>query len=214
MTLEYIKWDETVEVVIIGSGFAGLAAAIEAKNGGASVIILEKMEAPGGNSIISDGGVAAAGIKIQAREGIVDSPAKMYTDMLKAGLGLNHPELVRVVTENSAAVFQRTIDDLGVKYLDRVDDHFGKPILAKAGQVNHPPFYRMRLWPKVHHAMGGVQINAKAEVIDLTQKPIRGFYAAGEVTGGVHGACRLGSCAITDCLVFGRIAGRNAAAER
>jgi len=133
MTLEYIKWDETVEVVTIGSGFAGLAAAIEAKNGGASVIILEKMEAPGGNSIISDGGVAAAGIKIQAREGIVDSPAKMYTDMLKAGLGLNHPELVRVVTENSAAVFQRTIDDLGVKYLDRVDDHFGKPILAKAG---------------------------------------------------------------------------------
>jgi len=72
----------------------------------------------------------------------------------------------------------------------------------------------MRLWPKVHHAMGGVQINAKAEVIDLTQKPIRGFYAAGEVTGGVHGACRLGSCAIADCLVFGRIAGRNAAAER
>jgi succinate dehydrogenase/fumarate reductase flavoprotein subunit len=62
--------------------------------------------------------------------------------------------------------------------------------------------------------MGGVQINARAQVIDVAGQPIGGLYAAGEVTGGVHGACRLGSCAITECLVFGRIAGSNAAAER
>jgi succinate dehydrogenase/fumarate reductase flavoprotein subunit len=61
--------------------------------------------------------------------------------------------------------------------------------------------------------MGGVLINAKAQVLDLSQKPLNGFYAAGEVTGGVHGASRLGCCAITDCLVFGRIAGRNAALD-
>jgi len=42
---------------------------------------------------------------------------------------------------------------------------------------------------------------------------VKGLYAAGEVTGGIHGACRLGSCAITECLVFGRIAGSNAASE-
>jgi succinate dehydrogenase/fumarate reductase flavoprotein subunit len=59
--------------------------------------------------------------------------------------------------------------------------------------------------------MGGLQINVQAQVIDLRQQPIGGLYAAGEVTGGVHGASRLGSCAVTDCLVFGRIAGRNAA---
>ncbi len=59
--------------------------------------------------------------------------------------------------------------------------------------------------------MGGIQINSNAQVIDLDGHPIVGLYAAGEVTGGVHGACRLGSCAITDCIVFGRIAGRNAA---
>ncbi|MBN1856258.1 MAG: FAD-binding protein [Dehalococcoidia bacterium] len=62
--------------------------------------------------------------------------------------------------------------------------------------------------------MGGVQINASAQVIDLKGYPIGGLYAAGEATGGVHGACRLGSCAITDCLVFGRIAGRSAATGR
>ena len=59
--------------------------------------------------------------------------------------------------------------------------------------------------------MGGILINAKTQVLDLNQQPILGFYAAGEVAGGVHGACRLGSCAIIDCLVFGRIAGQEAA---
>ncbi|MFC1920376.1 flavocytochrome c [Chloroflexota bacterium] len=464
-----VVWDEIADVVIIGSGFAGLTAAIEAHNYGASVIILEKMAAPGGNSIISDGGIAAAGTSFQKKEGIEDSPDIMYDDMLKAGLGLNHPELVREVTEKSNEVFQWSIDYLGVQYLDRVDtfgghsrprcytpegvsgssiikqqllklnllgikvktriffknfiqssdgrvcgvkvrenyDHrdeksgeekfirarkavvlasggfgsdipfrviqdprltkdidttnkpfttaealkeamkigatpvhlsqiqlgpwsspdekgygvatgfadyilfqygiivnpitgkrivnemadrktvadailnigqpclgvvddravkssgwdiekclkkrvvkkfdtlndlalnydillklieatiegfnehvvgkndseFGKPILPGASLIENPPFYGIRLWPKVHHTMGGIQINVKAQVISLEQQPLKGLYAAGEVVGGIHGACRLGSCAITDCLVFGRIAGRNAASE-
>ena len=54
-------------------------------------------------------------------------------------------------------------------------------------------------------------INSQAQVLDLDNRPIKGLFAAGEVTGGVHGANRLGTCAITDCLVFGRIAGKNAA---
>ena len=62
-----VVWDEIADVVIIGSGFAGLTAAIEAHNYGASVIILEKMNAPGGNSIISDGGIAAAGTIFQKK---------------------------------------------------------------------------------------------------------------------------------------------------
>ncbi len=470
MGLNGIDWDEAVDVVVVGGGFAGLAAAIEARNGGALVTILEKMKAPGGNSIISDGGITAAGTPLQERDGIADSPELMYEDMLKAGLGLNHPDLVRIVAESSNEVFQWTIDYLGVEYMDRVDqfgghsvprcytalnitgatiikrqlakvrelgmdvrtqmylqtiirdaegrvcgvmvrdgynypdassgvpryiraekavilasggfgadvafrtvqdprlteeidstnkrcataealiealrvgatpvhlsciqlgpwaspdekgfgvgpgfsdyivflygivvdpatgqrfvnelgdrkivadailavgqpcigiadaqaversgwsidrclkkgvvkrferleelasayslpfealeatvarynrfvensadEEFGKPILLNAVPLSHPPYYGMRLWPKVHHTMGGVQINTEAQVIGLDQQPIKGLYAAGEVTGGVHGACRLGSCAITDCLVFGRIAGRNAAAEK
>ncbi|MCP4341807.1 MAG: FAD-binding protein, partial [Desulfobulbaceae bacterium] len=58
---------------------------------------------------------------------------------------------------------------------------------------------------------GGVQIDTHARDIGLDQHPIEGFFAAGEITGGIHGACRLGSCAISDCLVFGRIAGQQAA---
>ena len=115
------KWDEETDIIIIGSGFAGLAAAIEAKNAGSSVIVLEKMKGYGGNSTISDGVMAAAGTTMQADRGIEDSPQRMYDDMVKAGLGLNHPELVRTVTEASNDAFRWTVEYLGVEYLDRVD---------------------------------------------------------------------------------------------
>jgi flavocytochrome c len=459
------NWDEVTDVVVIGSGFAGLTAAIEAHNSGATVIILEKMKAAGGNSIISDGGIAAAATNIQKRYGITDSPELMYKDMLKAGLGLNHPELVKVLVDNSNEAFQWSIDYLGVEYLDRidifgghsvprcytaknikgstiikkqiqkinelnmkvrfksylkgliqdskgkivgvvvredydyidsqkgkdiyiktkkgvilasggfgsdvnfrvaqdprltdqidttnkpfatsevikqsikagampiqlsqiqlgpwaspdekgygvgpqfseyivfgygiiidpntgrrfvnelsdrkilsdqmlsighpcigiadsravketgwnidagiknkvvkkfanlqdlanfyniplkdlneslnnfnecfiegVDKYFKKPLIEKANPIISPPYYAMRLWPKVHFTMGGIRIDSKARVIDIDGQAIENLYAAGEVTGGVHGASRLGSCSITDCLVFGRIAGKN-----
>ena len=93
------------------------------------------------------------------------------------------------------------------------DKDFGKPIRDDSGTIDTAPFYAIRLWPKVHYTMGGALINEQAQVLDLAQNPIPGLYAAGEFTGGIHGACRLGSCSITECLVFGRIAGRNAAAE-
>ena len=65
--------------------------------------------------------------------------------------------------------------------------------------------------PAVHHTMGGVKINSQAQVIKTDGTVIPGLYAAGEVTGGVHGKNRLGSDAIADIIVFGRIAGKNAA---
>ncbi len=101
------------------------------------------------------------------------------------------------------------------KYNDGVKkgvDEFGKPVKAFKGQgiEKKGPFYAIRLVPKPHHTMGGVKINEKAQVISAdTFKPIEGLYAAGEVTGGTHGASRLGSVAITDCLTFGMIAGEN-----
>ncbi len=464
------RWDAEVDVVVIGGGFAGLAAAIEAHNNNASVTVIEKMKAVGGNSAISDGGIAAAGTPAQHAAGIVDSPDLMYEDMLRAGLGLNHPALVREIADRSAETYRWSADYLGVPYLDRIDqfgghsvprcytaegvtgstiirhelsklrelgvevrlqtqfrgfvlddagciagigvrsgynfkddkagsdafirvrravvlatggfgadvtfrsmqdprltqeidttnvafaraealiealrigalpvhlshiqlgpwgspdergygdgprfadyilfqyglivspvtsgrivnelgdrktvadailgtghpcigiaderavtqsgwsieralnkgvvktfdslsdlashyglddvalsstvekfnscvdrghdDEFGKPIIEKACRLENPPYYAMRLWPKVHHTMGGVGIDVEARVLDLEGHPISRLFAAGEVAGGVHGACRLGSCAITDCLVFGRIAGENAAQER
>ena len=93
------------------------------------------------------------------------------------------------------------------------DPEFGTMIQNGATPTETAPFYVARLWPKVHHTMGGLHTNIDTQVIDQDFNPIPGLFAAGEVTGGTHGAVRLGSCAITDCVVYGRIAGQQAAAQ-
>lgn len=462
-------WNEEYDVVIIGSGFAGLAAAIEARKAGSSVIVLEKMGVPGGNSTISGGLVAAAGSPLQAKENIEDSPELMLADMLAAGQDFNHRDLAGIVAEKSAETLLWTINELGVKYKPELshlgghsvprtyntantsgagiirpmlikcremdipirlkaflsqlivdangdmegveiredyifpnresgiakrirakkavilatggfgqdkafraiqnpmltedvectnhrgataeslvmalmmgatpvqlsmiqlgpwasrdeegfgvgsmfsmlagfpygilidlrtgerfineqadrkllvdamlssgresiaivdamgvrhastleqclkrgvvrkfntieelamanqapllplkatiesynaliekgrDDRFGRPIPKDLLPMKHPPYYSIRLISKVHHCMGGIRINTKAQVLRIdTCQPMGRFYAAGEIVGGVHGASRLGSNAIPECLVFGRIAGSNASCE-
>jgi fumarate reductase flavoprotein subunit len=66
----------------------------------------------------------------------------------------------------------------------------------------------------VHHTLGGLRINARAQVIDIWGNSIPRLYAAGEVTGGIHGEKRLPGNSIPECLAFGRIAGANAAEEK
>jgi urocanate reductase len=101
------------------------------------------------------------------------------------------------------------------KYLkDGKDPDFNKPITKVMIPLEKGPFYGIAQWPAVHHCMGGVRINTKAQVIDIWGKVIPKLYAAGEFTGGVHGSNRLGSNAIPDCVVHGRIAGTNATAEK
>ncbi len=467
------SWDEEFDVVIVGSGFAGLAAAHEATKAGASVVVLEKMRVPGGNSIINGGVWSLPGTPIQTDAGIEDSAERLVGDMMAAGLDLNHRPLAEKLAAESLDALMWSIDDLGVEYLDsgsqlgghsvprtytthnqsgsgivtrqladlaergivprtqsllrqllRDDDgrvkgvaigegyrhpndddspskfikanravvmatggfgndpafrmlqdprltdafdatnqpgatseglrqalsvgctpvqlswiqlgpwtspdergmglawtfavlcaqwglwvdtltgtrvvdeladrktradaliaagnqciafcdaggfayaqaipddrmqrmmerevvrefdsleamaaaydmpleplqetiarfnasveagedaEFGRYLQAEQFPIGEPPFYVSRLSPKVHHTMGGVAINTDAQALDVvTGEPIPGLYAAGEVTGGVHGASRLGGVAIGDCLVFGRTAGRNAAAN-
>ncbi|MDR2493065.1 MAG: flavocytochrome c [Coriobacteriales bacterium] len=74
------------------------------------------------------------------------------------------------------------------------------------------PFYACKVAPGIHHCMGGIKINTKNEVLDSAGKPLAGLYAAGETTGGIHGANRLGGNAVCDIMVNGRQAGRSAAA--
>ena len=74
------------------------------------------------------------------------------------------------------------------------------------------PLRRYFTWPTA--CVGGLASTPKAEVIGLDMKPVKGLYAAGEICDGVHGMVRLGTVSIADCLVFGRIAGREAASVR
>ena len=77
--------------------------------------------------------------------------------------------------------------------------------------LTQPGYYAIRITPAVHHTMGGVAINTKAQVLNPFNEVIPGYFAAGEVTGGVHGGNRLGGNAQCDIIVYGRIAGQSAA---
>ena len=96
------------DVIVIGSGFAGLAAAISAAENGAKVAVLEKMQVAGGNSSRSGGMMAIPGSSVQKEQGIEDSPAKLAADMKRIGLGLGDPEHIKVVTEHAAPTFEWT----------------------------------------------------------------------------------------------------------
>ena len=98
-------------------------------------------------------------------------------------------------------------------YIDnQKDPEFGKTNFG--AKIEVAPFYATPRSPSLHHTMGGLQINDEAQVLDKNGAAIPGFYAAGEVTGGIHAGNRLGGNALTDILVFGRIAGKNAASEK
>ena len=130
------KWDETYDVVVIGSGFAGLAAAIEAKNAGAKdVVVLEKMPVHGGNSIINGGDFCAPGTKMQEANGVQDSAELMLKDMLKAGLYLNHPELAKMVAYNAKGALEWTESYLGAKYT-RLNFHGGHSVKRAHQTIN------------------------------------------------------------------------------
>lgn len=89
-----VKFDEEYDVVIVGTGFAGLAAAIKASERGKKVLILEKMGRAGGNSVINGGNMAAPMNKFQVAQGIKDSKEIFIADAVKDRLGLNHTELL------------------------------------------------------------------------------------------------------------------------
>ena len=144
------KWDEETDVLVIGSGFAGLAAAIEAKNSGAAPVVFEKMRVPGGNSLINGGLIAAASSALQDKDGIKDSPEILFSDMLKAGLGINHPDLARTVAVQSVEAVQWTIDYFGVQYKDRVTHLGGNSVPRSYYTTNGSRFSHCRSQENTH----------------------------------------------------------------
>lgn len=103
---------------------------------------------------------------------------------------------------------KKTVANYNKYVKDGKDPEFNKRSLPST--IETAPFYIVKAVPAVHHTMGGIKINPKAQVINTDGKVIDGLYAAGEVTGGIHGTNRLGSDALADITVFGRIAGQNA----
>ncbi len=146
------------------------------------------------------------------KSGVAETHKAEYEDLLARGQ-LVKADTLEACCEHfgvDAENLKQTVADWNQYCADGEDKEFNKrgdliPI-AEEG-----PYYMLVSKPAIHHTMGGIVIDTDAHVLDTDGNVIPGLYAAGEVTGGIHGNNRLGSCAIADIIVFGRIAGENAA---
>lgn len=109
----------------------------------------------------------------------------------------------------NADELEKTIDAYNSYFATQDDKEFSRRVLA--GELKVGPFYAVEVAPAIHHTMGGMKINTNAEVINNSGNVVEGLFAAGEVTGGIHGGNRIGGNAVADIVVFGKIAGKNAA---
>ena len=118
--------------------------------------------------------------------------------------GSTYEELGKAMGVDAAA-FAETMEKWNGCVEAKNDPDFGRTSFANP--LNTAPYYAVKVTAGVHHTMGGLKINANTEVLNEKGEVIPGLFAAGEVTGGVHGANRLGGNAVADFTVFGRIAG-------
>ena len=107
------------------------------------------------------------------------------------------------------AVLAKTLADWNDAVAAGEDKEFGRTT-GMEHDLSKAPYYAIKVAPGIHHTMGGVKINTNTQVIDTNGNVIPGLFAAGEVTGGVHGGNRIGGNAVADIVVYGRIAGANA----
>ncbi|RPF47750.1 fumarate reductase flavoprotein subunit [Hydrogenoanaerobacterium saccharovorans] len=137
---------------------------------------------------------------------------KAIEEMVEKGIvteGKTLEELSATLKVDAAAM-TKTLATWNKAVADKKDAEFGRDTGMDAS-LEMAPYYAVKVAPGVHHTMGGIKINTNTEVLDTKGAVIKGLYAAGEVTGGVHGANRLGGNAVADITVFGRQAGKQAA---
>ncbi|AEJ20540.1 flavocytochrome c [Gracilinema caldarium] len=131
---------------------------------------------------------------------------------LKAGFVLEAQNLADLAHKigSTSETLEKTIKNYNDAVLSKKDTEYGRSDMPRT--LSEAPYYAIKVTPAIHHTMGGVKINTSAQVLRTDGSVIPGLYAAGEVTGGVHGGNRLGGNALADIVTFGRIAGENAVA--
>ena len=143
-------------------------------------------------------------------QSMVDKSA-VIAGYIKSGYtvtGATYEELAKAMGVDEAT-FVSTMNTWNQAVEAKSDAEFNRTSFANP--LTAAPYYAIKITPAVHHTMGGIVINPKAEVLNEKGEVISGLFAAGEVTGGVHGANRLGGNAVADFAVFGRISGQSAA---
>ena len=109
------------------------------------------------------------------------------------------------------ATLQATVDAFNNCVDGKETDEFGRTLYSV--KLENGPWVATPRQACVHHTMGGVTIDTDTRVLDESGKAIAGLYAAGEITGGIHGANRLGGNAVVDTVVFGKAAGEQVIAD-
>lgn len=226
---------EEYDIVIVGAGGAGMSAAIAAHDAGVEkVVVLEKEGNVGGNTNFSSSGMNASETKFQKAQGIdmstrdkvsaaeLEQPGKFAWEVFdqtvydknKAAANYDKSGLVKKgdsvealakEIEVDAATLQATIDAYNKLTTEGATDEFGRT----QGMIEFQPgnMYAIKVAPGIHHEMGGIKINVDNQALGEGDEPIKGLYAAGEVTGGIHGNNRIGGNAVCDITVFGKNAG-------
>ena len=174
------------DVVVIGAGGAGLTAAITAAENGASVVVVEKMAAIGGNTALSGGEMAAPGNWLQKKEGIEDSADKFYEDVMKGGDYKANPELVRVLADNALSAAEWLRDDIKVDFEDKMMFFGGHSVMRSLVPHNESGVEIIqKLKAKADELGITVLTNTKATELVETDKKVTGVKATtkdGDVT--------------------------------
>jgi fumarate reductase flavoprotein subunit len=207
--MEQIQTHPTVVPVkneMITEGVRGEGAILVNKDGKRFINELETRDVVSKAILSQQGGKAF----LVFDSGVVERVAaiKKYKD---GGL-LTEAASVKELAEKtgvSAAELEKTINAYNGYFKSQDDKEFGRRVLA--GELAKGPFYAVEVGPAIHHTMGGIKINTNAEVLNNSGKVVEGLFAAGEVTGGVHGGNRIGGNAVADITIFGKIAGKSAA---
>jgi len=175
-----------------------------------------------GSSVRGSGAKTVKGVKIDENQFGTKIQEKVVNGHVFYGSTLKElAEASKQMAGGAAPAFteeqlRKTIEKYNSYVANQNDPDFGKEVLAGAIDLDYiesHPDVGIVISPRrssLHHTMGGVKINTNAEVLDTNGKVIKGLWAAGEVTGGVHAGNRLGGNAIADIFTFGRIAGKNA----
>jgi urocanate reductase len=156
-----IRWDDETDVVIVGTGFAGLAAAIAALDAGVEVIVLEKARSPGGNSIISAGGTNAVDPARQIPLGIYDSTDLFFEETFEGGNCLADPEKVRYMVENALEGCINYLENFGLEWSSEVFKGFGS---------FHERMYAVLRYGKYRY--GAAIVHALLDQIEKRRQPI------------------------------------------
>ena len=180
-------WDQEADLIIVGTGFAGLAAAIEARDLGLTVLLLEKMGVPGGNSIIAGGGANAVDPLRQGRQGIDDSLDLHFRQTMEGGDNVNDPEMVRYVVDHALEGAVLYLERLGVEWPDKVVRDFG----SLYERTHLPGAYGDKKGKRWTHGAANIRAMLdRLQMMDqgiLFRHKVTGIIRAGGLSGRVSG---------------------------